>query len=380
MRKVLFVLLGLFLLVMPVVASAATFEAGQKEGNVSVSQTVKNGYFAGNSVNFSGKAEQDLIAAGNTLNFSGTIGSSLIAAGNVVTVSGPVGNSARVAGNMVSLQSSVGSDLMAAGNSVVLGQNATVTDDFLAAGNTVDLLGKVKGNAKLAGALININGEINGDVTINGANKVTVGPNTVISGNLIYKAKEPASIAQGAKILGETKFSKVEAAKTKPFTGKIIGLVTLFSLVMLLATFLTLWLLLYLFPKFMRQLMENGSSKPLANIGLGFVYLVVVPIAAIILMFTVIGLPLGLLTLGIYGIGLGIAKLLTPVFVGSFLFKWFSKNKTYQVSWLTILVGVIVVAIVSAIPFLGPLAIFIVYLLALSQIAQSITNFLKSQR
>lgn len=381
MRKFLLGLIALVILI-PALASAATLKSAPGSGTASVNQneTVKNAYLAGNSVNLTGNVQQDVIAAGNTLNLTGSVGASLMAAGNAITISGPVGNSARVAGNNINVQNSIGADFLAAGNSIVLGENATVGDDLLVGGATVDLFGTVKGNARLAAGQINIDGKVDGNVIIKGGNKVTIGDNAIISGNLNYEAQEQAVISPSAKVMGETNFTKIKGNQNKMVWGKMAGVFTLFSIGVLITTFLTLWLLIYLFPNLIRKFIENGTGKFLSNMGMGFVYLVVMPIAAIILCVTLIGLPLGLLTLSIYAIGLILAKLLTPIFVGSLLFKWLGKNKVYRIDWLTVLVGVLVTAVVGAIPFLGSLAIFLIFLIALSQIGQSVIGFVKSQR
>ena len=154
----------------------------------------------------------------------------------------------------------------------------------------------------------------------------------------------------------------------------------MFSLGVLGVTFLTIWFLVYLMPKLTRNLVENALAKPAENMGLGFVYLVVVPIAAIVLLCTLIGAPLGLLVFGFYGVVMAIAKLVVPVLAGSLLFKWFGKSKVYRIDWLTILVGIVVVAIVGAIPFFGGLAVFLLYLMAFAQIAKSVVDFIKAQK
>ena len=383
MRKIWIILLALLILT-PSVCLAATFRSEKDNAITTVTQaeTLKNAYLAGNSVNFSGKATQDLFAAGNTISIGGSVGASLMAAGNTITLSAPVGNSARIAGNNLVIQSSVGSDLMAAGNAIALGPNAQVSDDLIAAGNVLDLAGNVNGNALLAGSQININGQIKGDVTIKGSGKVVIGDNAVIGGNLNYEAAEPATIAAGAKIAGTTNFKKVarQTGSKNMMTGKLVGLVTFFSLGALIATFLTLWLLTYIFPKLTRRYLEAAMAKPAESIGMGFVYLVVVPVAAIILLVTLIGIPLSILVFGTYGVAVAIAKLFVPVFVGSLLFKWFGKSKEYRIDWLTILIGIVATAIIGAIPFIGGLALLLVFLMAFAQIAINVTSFIKAER
>ena len=384
MKKIFIVLAALFLLV-PGVTFAATLKAenGNNSTNVAQSETVKNAYLAGNSVNFSGTALQDVVAAGNNMNITGSIGSSLMIAGNNITISGPVGQSVRAAGNNINMQNSIGSDLFAAGSTITLGQGVKVADDFDAAAAAIDIAGKIGGNANLTGAEINLNGEIDGNVLIKGAGKVTIGSGAVINGNLNYEATEPATISEGAKINGQTNFTKVESmvvTDKKMGIGVIAGIISLFSLGVILVTFLTIWFLVALMPKLARSLVENSLAKPTENMGLGFAYLVVTPIAAVFLLFTVVGIPLSLLVFGIYGVAVAIAKLIVPIIVGSLLFKWFGKTKSYRIDWLTILVGVVVAAIVGAIPLIGNLALALVFFMVFAQIINKTMDFVKSQK
>lgn len=379
MRKFLFVLSLLFLLI-PTVSLAATFKAEENSATTTVNQTeeVKNAYLAGDSVNFSGKASQDVWAAGNSLSISGPVQGSLVVAGNVINVSSQIDHSARIMGNTVNIQGNIGSDLLAAGNSIILLPNTVVTDDFMAAGNNIDLQGKINGNVYVAGGKINLNGEVGGNVIIKNSGTITVGPNAKIKGNFEYQSTQLANINSASQILGETKYKEVKPAN--PSVGKVTGFFTVFSLGLLLATFLAVWLLTYIFPKFSQKLVVESATKPWENMGIGLIALVVVPAAAIILLCTIIGIPLAFIIFGFYGFVIGLAQLVVPVLTGSLLFKWLGKTKNYRVDWLTVLAGVIIVTIVKLIPFVGGLIVFMIFLMTLSYFSKIVTGFIKKER
>ncbi len=378
MKKLLLIAFVCLLLV-PTSALAATFQAPQSgTATIGNHETIKNAYLAGNIISVNGTVSGDLVAAGNTITVSGEVIDNVNIAGNSITLNGKVGKSIRVAGANIVINNNVGADIFAAGGTLSLDQSATVNDDFIAAGGIIDLSGIVKGKAYLSGGQITINGIVNGDVIIKNSDKVIIGENAVIKGNFNYQAQQEALINPGAKIEGITNFNKL--ANQNNISSKFKIGITIFSLIMALATFLLLLVLIYVFPKLMRNIVERSFAKPWENLGVGFVYLVVVPIAAIILLATVIGLPIGLLILGLYAVTLGLAKFLVPILVGSLIFKWIRKEKAYRLDWLTALVGAIVALIIGLIPFLGSIALFVIFLFILSQVARGGIVLIKSQR
>lgn len=378
MKKLIFIAAAVLFLV-PAATFAATFQATENGATtIKTGETVKNGYLAGNSVNVDGTVKEDLVAAGNTVTISGDVNDSANVAGNSITIDGKVGKSVRAAGSNVNINNSIGSDALAAGSTVNLGKDATVADDFSAAGAIIELNGTVNGKAYLAGGQITINGKVNGDVIIKGAGKVTISDKAVIGGNLTYSAQEEASIASGAKINGTTTFNKV----TRPsYThAKLAAAITVFSLGAALALYILLLILVYVFPRLIRKFVDSSFVRPLENIGMGFAYLVLIPIAALIIFFTLIGIPISLLGIGIYAVTLGLAKVLVPLLLGSLIFRWLGKEKVYRLDWLSALVGIVASIILGMIPIIGSLALFILFLIALSQFAQGGFNLLKAQR
>ena len=379
MKKILFVaLIGLFLV--PATAFAATFRAPESgTATIGNKETVKNAYLAGNSISTTGTVLEDLTAAGNTISVSGPVNGDVNVAGNSITIDAKVGKTVRAAGANIAINNNVGSDLFVAGAMINLGQSAIVSDDLYAGGGAINLDGTVLGKATLSGNQITINGKVNGDVIIKNSNKVIIGENAVIKGNLDYQAQQEASISPNAQIAGTTNFNKI-VSKQHNISPKFKVGITVFSLVMALATFLLLIVLIYVFPKLTRNVVERSFAKPWENLGIGFVYLIVIPIAAIILMVTVIGLPIGLLALGLYAVSLGLAKILVPILAGSLIFRWLGKDKVYRLDWLTALVGAIVALIIGLIPFFGSTILFVIFLLALSQFARGGIELVKSQR
>jgi len=378
MKKLIFMFFVVMLLV-PSLAFAATFRASESETvNVSGTETLKNVYLAGKSVNIDGKILEDLYAAGNTVTVSSPVNGNANVAGNSVLIENKVGKSLKACGQTVTVNGTIGSDLLAGGQTINLGKNSLIADDVALAGATLELNGNVNGKAYLAGGQITINGTVGGDVIIKGSGKVTIGASAVIGGNLNYQASEQATIATGATIKGITTFTKT-SNQTGPFASSDFRF-TFFSFITTLAMFVLLLILIYVFPKTMKGFVKNSLAKFWSNLGVGFLFMVAVPAGAVLVLFTMVGMPTAFLVFGFYALALGLAKIFIPVITGSLIFKWLSKEEEYRLDWLTILVGLAATCLIGLIPVFGWLILFGLFLVSASQFALGAMQLIKSQR
>ena len=113
------------------------------------------------------------------------------------------------------------------------------------------------------------------------------------------------------------------------------------------------------------MLVENAVTRPLLEIGRGLVVLIVLPVASILLFFTLIGVPLGVLGLLSFVIMLLFTWIMVPVILGSIVYRKLSKSLAYEVSWKTILLGTALYVLLGIVPVLGGLAQFALILLTL---------------
>jgi hypothetical protein len=109
--------------------------------------------------------------------------------------------------------------------------------------------------------------------------------------------------------------------------------------------------------------------------GIGFLTLVATPVAAVIVMFTVFGLPIGLLGLLCWLVGLYLAVLVVAAFAGQLLLKKpFDRLGSFAPA---LLIGLLLWVIVTSVPFLGGFVHFFAVLLGLGVIVNQVrTQFL----
>jgi carbonic anhydrase/acetyltransferase-like protein (isoleucine patch superfamily) len=343
------VLFAALALLMPVVAFGATFRGGDNP-SVGSSETINDDlYIAGSNVSITGATMGDLFAAGQSILVSGQVRQDLFAGGNNVTVTSNVGDDAKIGGNTVLVQGGIGDDLMIGGNQITI-SNGQIGGDLVAAGSTINVEAPVYGEIRISGETVYINSFVQGNVTIN-ANQLELGPKANLSANLHYVSPKEMIKDGGAKILGKITYEP-KATPVKNFNS--FKAFVSFWAVMKIAMMLVLAFLLgLLFKRYSVKAVETAFKSPWSALGKGLLTAIVLPVVSIILLVTVVGIPLGIL--GIVSIvALCIfVHALTPILMGSLLFKWISRSGEFKVNWKTILLGVVVYSILGLIPFVG---------------------------
>lgn len=361
MSRALFV--GVFVsaaLLMPVFAAAAEFRAGDQPSLASNERTAGNFYIAGGNVTSGGQVRGDLAAAGGNVLVSGPVSEDIAAAGGSITILGNAGGDMRVAGGNIIVNGQVGGDLAVAGGQVQV-SGAGVGGDVLWGGGVLRIDAPVAGNLELAGGNVFINAPVRGNVHFTGE-KLTLGSNAVIDGNLTYSSPKEAEVLNGAVVKGTTSYEPRPSVRAFTKTGVLAVLSSLFLLkfIMLFASALVLGLV---FKRYSATLVHTVVSQPLLELGRGFVMFAALPAASVVLLMTVIGVPLGALGLIVFGALILFASIASPIVLGSIVRRWISKSTEHDIRWTTILLGAALFTLLNAIPFVGWIAKFVILLM-----------------
>jgi cytoskeletal protein CcmA (bactofilin family) len=355
MKKIWIGLIALLALT-PLVVGAATFRSGDMF-TLGRSETVSSDlYAAGGTVTLHGSVQGDAVLAGGMISTTGSTTQDLLVAGGNLMLAGSVGDDVRAAGGNITLSGNVGNDAIVVGGQVSIQPDVTIGGDAVLTAGTLTVDGQVNGKAILSGGDIVIRGQINGPVEIQ-AGSVTIAQSAVIRGNLTYKSPQQAKIESGAQILGATNYTPV----ARPGPSSYI-LPALYSFVTLFLTALLLGLVL---KRLSYLTVSHARTDFWWSVLRGFIFMIVTPVVAIILFITVVGIPLGIITLMLYVVLLMLSYLLSPIIAGALLNKWIFKQPEYDVTWQTILIGTAAVIILSYIPIIGWLANFILMLMVL---------------
>lgn len=340
--------------ILPLTSFAAYFNAG-KTVNLAAQAVNDNAYVAGGAVTVTSPVSGDLFAAGGTIFDSSKVSQDVMMVGGTVIVSGASAANLRVAGGNVTIGANLSGELVGAGGNFTVTPDTTVAKDSYVAGGAVTWDGHESGNLTIAGGSVIVSGTVDGNLKITATKDVMISSGAVIKGNLEYTAPKEATIESGAQVLGATDFH--QSAAPAVAVGWLAGIFTLGLLLKFLMTLLVAYVVWYAWRKDALALIEESTKKFGRSLLRGFIFLVALPIAAIIAFITVVGAALGGIAAVIYAALAMLALPATILVVSSLILK-----RRTDLTWYHILLGAVVLQIAALIPFIGWLACFIIWL------------------
>jgi cytoskeletal protein CcmA (bactofilin family) len=346
--------LGALLILCPANLLATQFRSADVV-EISGGEILDDIFTAGGDIHLDAVVIGDFFAAGRTITVSDSadIDNSVMAVGQRVDINGRVRNSVRVAAQTTTVRGHIERNLLAFSENITLDSRGWVEKDATLFGNEIVIRGRVGGLLHAGGNTVTIAGQIDGDAKIEG-HKVVILPTAIIGGRLTIESENEPTIDEGASILGGVTVGKPEGKDTGYSTGDFVWDAWWF-----LARFVTGLLLLVLFRPFMRESIHCLSAASLRSLGLGALFLICLPIAAVILGLTVLGIPVAILVM----LGWIVLIYLAPVFVGLAIGDMIL-GRTRMSRGLGLIagmfLGVLIVALVTGIPYVGWLAELIV--------------------
>lgn len=222
-----------------------------------------------------------------------------MAAGANLDFGGRIGDDLRTAGGNIRIRSTIVGDAIIAGGNVDIRKEATIGKDLVVMAGNVYLDGTVNGKAQITAGKLYLNSVITKDVRIT-AQDVIVGSGAQIRGNLIYESTKvnPAleNIVSGTKQFIQ---SPVKTKNLGDFRTNVLKI--LFSYILLKILFLTLfgWLLYTFMEKYIHEASDILTKAPWVSLFTGISVFILVPITALILVFTIIGIPVAMLMMAV---------------------------------------------------------------------------------
>ena len=333
----------------------------------------ENGFYADDNVDLKKEIGATTFAAGNMINVSSKIDGMAFIAGNSVTVSSTQDH-LFVAGNTITLNGAYAKDIFIAGSSIVV-SDTTVRDLFAAAGQ-VTVNSDVDRNAYLGGDKITINSVIHGNLKV-ACDELVFGEDAKVMGNLEYP-DHIEDIPEGV-VLGEVKpYKSDEGVSVEVQPKGFLAATAIMRFIRKLSSILLVGLLfILLFKKFFTNLEkeEQSTANFFKKLGIGFGVLCLLPFAAILVMITIIGLPIGVISLLVYGILIYLSAIPTSYYLG----KWIFKDKLPN-EYLLYMVSIIILYVVNKLPLIGGLTSFATLCVGLGFFTTAIINASKTSK
>jgi hypothetical protein len=361
-------LVGTLALVLMTVAGSALaaefIKPTDESGTVTLpaSEEHHNLYAAGGNVVVNSRVTGDLYAAGGMVDVVGDVEDDLTVAGGNLSVSGKVGGNIRIAGGNVTLKSSVNEDVLAAAGNLYIAEAASVTGDLAVAGGNIDIQAPVNGKIKINGEMININNTVNGEVWVKATKSLTFGPKARINGKITYYGNTDPKIMDGAVV---STIDRHDLPKGNVFSKNLFGIGLIVNILAWMAAGL---LLMYLLKRELHTATDIMREEPWANLGIGLITLILTPIIFILLLITLIGYYVAFILVTFYVFALMLSCLVGAIFLGRWILGYLDKTNEYIMDWRTVVIGVLAIEVLSWIPFIGWLVVFVLSIMAFGAI------------
>ena len=327
---------------------------------------ISAGYF--NSDEGQADVNHSVFVANDNVSYDHKVNGIAFVAGNTVDVKN-VSDYGVVAGNNVNFEGSTNNDLFIAGNVVNISTSninqSMVGRDLYAMGNDVTIKGDVNGNAFIAGDIVTLKSAvINGDLNIH-ANKLIISDGAIINGDLNYNSDLKIENESNLTVSNKNSYNEGKDYNYKEGTASwLLGL----------AMFLVFAFVINLiFPVIYKKVNEDidGKSEVL-YCAYAFLGLILIPVIAILFIFTVIGIELTAFLMIGYIILLMLSMVVTAMVLGKrVLAKLFNVSDN---AFLSITVGVVLIKVISLIPILGGWIYFIGFIYGLGKLFKFIID------
>lgn len=251
---------------------------------------------AGDLVTVSGDDLDGAFAAGETVEMISPTREDALLAGRRVKVRAAIGDDAYLAGETVDVAAPVAGRVVAAGETVTLNAETVTGGSVRLFGRRVEVAGAVGGDSWIVAETVRLSGRFAGDVTVS-ASDVDIDPDARFEGMLITRAPAEPVVPERAAPPERRRYEHWEPSEwdwewaPRGMLGAAAGAVLLFPMSLLVAGAI----LLAAASDAMGRIVEVGMARPAASIGGGLVVLAVWIVAALLLLVSVLGTPLGLL-------------------------------------------------------------------------------------
>lgn len=328
------------------IASAQGFRSGEMI-TVAQSQVVdKTLFVAGRTIDIAGTVNGDVFCAGQDVTISGNVSGDVICAGQSVHISGTIDGNIRVAGQNVTITGTAGRNLTAGGQDVSIESSSNIRGDATIGGQTATINGLVGRDLALGSTDATINGKVGRDVQ-SSVSTLTLGSTAVVNGSLTYTSVHQLSRAPGARIAGAITHRQPKEQSQHMRYGAFIRGGVWFALYLFIALLITALVLVLLVPQVFHTATEVALRHPGRTFLIGFAASIVAPSVVLLLMATVVGVPLGILVLLGWIVGLLLSGPFAAYYVGRLIM---AKGVN---ALLVMLVGAVILLFLYFVPFIG---------------------------
>lgn len=313
-------------------------------------QTIdEDAYIFSNEVDFNGTATRDIVAATNTFALGETarVGGNVNVAANKATLAGAIQRSVRVAARDITIRGTIDGDLVVAAQTVRIEAGARITGDLLVAARNVTVLGTIDGDIRgNAGTLTITNGRIGQNLDLS-VDDLNVQGTSQVGGAIRYSGDPQARIATSAAITGPVERTESSALSAG---GYSLASGLAWDIARLLSLLFTGLVVVLVAPVASAAVADGVRRRFPTTLIVGVIAIVLVPVVAVLMLITLIGIPVSIVSLILYGVALYLSQIFVGLAIGRAILPrgWRSYGRGYNL--LAMVIGVILIGLLRLIP------------------------------
>jgi len=333
-------------------------------------------FITGSNLTINSDINGDLYCAGRDIVINSNIKGDLVCVGQSIKVNGNVDGNIRTAAMTIEISGQVTRNVTIASQTLVFGPKSQVKGDIFFGVQNINLGGTMGRDLVGAGETVNITGSLLRNATITGTNLSLIETGK-IGGNFDYYVEKTASPSVDKKLVKGTitrhDIQTPSRPETKEDMARISSEGMIYKTIFGIISFGILGLVLVYFDRRnTEKRISLISTRPVAMGLIGFAILIVAPLAFIILLVTVIGMPFAFVALFVYIVALIIASLYPSAIYGKWVLEKIFKNQGSNL-YGQMASGVLLLGLVSCIPVVGWAVAFISFCLGLGAFLVSLS-------
>ena len=317
-----------------------------------------------------GTLDGDLIAWVQSGGIGGTVTNDVAMFAQDLRISGEVGDDVRVLGQNLFIDGTVRGDVLFLGANLVVSEGATIEGSLLAAGGVAVINGRVDGDASIAGGTVTLNGTIAGNAEFLTDGGLVVGSGASIGGDLKYRGPAEMQFTPGivgGSITFEPKSSTIERSISERMAA-LNAFRMIFWFLSFIMALIAGTVIVALTKDHAWRTAETIRKKPLKSLGIGFIAFICLPVVILIAFILILTIPLSMILLLAYLIALYIAKFYVSIWLGNLILR--RGGRTDKSPIPSMLLGLVIVYLVTAIPVLGTLVGIVIIFFGLGALLQ----------
>ncbi|HMP77341.1 MAG TPA: hypothetical protein PKE12_13685 [Kiritimatiellia bacterium] len=312
-------------------------------------------------VDLKGRVLDDVFLLAQRATLSGEADGAVWMLGGELHAPGRVNGHLRAIAQNLSISGRLDRDLSALASVMRVATNALVEGRLDAIAEQVSLEGRFGGRVRILARSATIGGTYAEDVRVI-AEDIVVLPGTRIAGNLVYTSNKELFLDRSVLLGGELARSAREAPPARDLAAHLQGAALHGAKAM--AALVAGLVFLALFPGYAGRATRHLQRSSFRCSLTGLAGLIFLPLAAILLMVTLVGLPLGLIVAAAWGSLLYLAKVIVALAVGSMLLRRSGPQRFPHVA-LALLTGLAALYTATFIPVIGGALSLVVGILGL---------------